>query len=94
MVGLRRVLAACWGSVLRFTPRGGVVHAYDVHEKGEDFVVAGRTRCETAAFCVPQCISNVDTTAIPIGRTCVRKPLADPVALRSTRLVGTQDHAN
>ena len=66
MVGLRRVLAACWGSVLRFTPRGGVVHAYDVHEKGEDFVVAGRTRCETAAFCDVKYTCFFNITAISI----------------------------
>jgi len=66
MVGLRRVLAACWRSVLRFTPRGGVVHAYDVHEKGEDFVVAGRTRCETAAFCDVKYTCFFNITAISI----------------------------
>ena len=41
MVGLRDVVGACYGSVLRFTPRSGVVHAFEVHEKGEDSDLAG-----------------------------------------------------
>ena len=40
--------------------------------KGRGFCAPGRTRCETAAFSVLQCIWLFDTTAISIGRTCLR----------------------